>query len=512
MHVTEISRFATPIAIAIAATIITWPLRRRRLYSWTLVSIWLAVAAAILAEFATAADGGALSGLLRTADGRVAILIVVRDVLAVNALLQVADLVVWHTLLAAFGRHLVSRLLVNIGIIGALGVTAALSVSRTFDDPDLGGLLVTSTVLSAIIGLALQDMLANVAAGIALQIEAPFVQGDWVRMGENEGEVTQVNWRSLTLRTRENHSIVLPNGKVAAEIILNYSRPERAQGTDVYVGVGYQHPPEVVRRVLGEAAAGSAGVLDHPHPRVFVHAFDDSAITYRVRIWIDDFARLPAIQDGVRTRIWYGLDRSGLTIPFPIRTVRLAADAEREAEQRRDERDAAVLEALRPVPLFEPLGEDGLGKLADGARLERYSPGEAIVRQGADGETMYVVRSGRTRVEVMDQGGGTAVVAMRGPGEHFGEMTLLTGEARSASVFAEVQTEVVSLGRDAFAEVLLAEPTVAESLSDVLARRSAALGDSLAGIAKGAPAGRPLAALVLERIRSIFGLDDPPQG
>ena len=500
---------ATPIAAGLIATIAIWRLRHRRLHGWALTSIWLAVAAAIAPEVVPSSKE--LLAANSTTGGRPALLLVLRDVFAMNAVLQVADLVLWHTLIGTFGRHLVSRLLVNIGIVGALGATAAFSVSQYMSDANLGGLLITSTVVSAVIGLALQDVLSNVAAGIALQIESPFVRGDWVRMSDHEGEVTQINWRSLTLRTRENHHVVLTNSNVASGVIINFARPERAQAEDVYVGVAYWHPPEIVRSVLIQAAFGSAGVLNRPHPRAYVHKFDDSAVLYRVRFWVDNVAELPSIRDGVRTRIWYGLDRAGLTIPFPIRTVHMAHDAERREEKERSERHTAMFNALRPVELLAPLGEERLALLAEGAHLERFAPGESIVRQGADGETMYVVRSGRARVEVADDHGGTAVVARRGPGEYFGEMTLLTGEPRSASVLAELETEVVTLGRDAFAGILLAEPAVAETLSEVLTRRNMALGESLAEIESVADSGRPIAAVILDRIRSIFGLDEEPE-
>ena len=145
--------------------------------------------------------------------------------LAVHLATQLIDLVIWEGFLAHRRHIAVPRLLVDLFNFAALVATALLLLNRVFE-VDLSGLLVTSTVLSAVLGLALQDMLGNVIAGIALQLERPFEVGDWVKVSGQEGQVRQVNWRTLTLHTRDNHNIFLPNANAARQDITNFFAPD----------------------------------------------------------------------------------------------------------------------------------------------------------------------------------------------------------------------------------------------------------------------------------------------
>lgn len=485
-----------------------WPLRRLPTARQALVSVWLA-AVAVLAAAALLRFAPGAAAPLDEAPAALRATLALRDILLVNAALQLLDLLIWDGLLKRLGRRRpVTRLLVNLVIIGVL-VAASLLILDTYFAEAMRGILITSTVISAVIGLALQDVLSNAIAGVALHVERPFSLGDWVRVAGHEGEVVQLNWRTLTLRTRENHAVTITNGRVARDEIVNYARPERAQAVDLRVGVAYDHAPGDVRRVLRTAAAEAPEVLDLPAPRVFVESFSDFSIDYRVRVWVDDMARAPAVKDGVMMRIWYGLHRAGMGIPFPIRDVRLrevAPDAEARAAEARA---AEVAEALRGIELLAPLDDDQLSALAARSVRARYTAGEALVRQGEAGDSLFVVLRGRARVDVEGEQGRTATVARRGPGEVFGEMSLLTGEPRSASVIALEEMAVAILGHDAFSALLLAEPAIAEALAAQLEARAAESQEGLAeaeraALAAAARSGTGLAA----RIRSFFGLSE----
>ena len=162
-------------------------------------------------------------------------------VLGAYLLLQVGDHLVWERVLAP--RHIpVPRLLFDI-VNGLVLGGVALGLLKVLYSFNLTGLLVTSTVLSAILGLSLQEVLSSLMAGIALQIEGPLAPREWVRVGDKEGEVVQMNWRTITLRSRDGHNVVLPNSRVAREEIVNFSRPGPAVMLHATVGVAYAHPP-----------------------------------------------------------------------------------------------------------------------------------------------------------------------------------------------------------------------------------------------------------------------------
>lgn len=203
-------------------------------------------------------------------------------------------------------------------------IAALVTLRLTFPRLDVGPLLATSAVTSLVLGLALQPLLGNFFAGLVISIEKPFRINDWIRVGDQEGRVVAITWRTTHLRTRENDNLVIPNGKIADEKVLNYYYPHPMHMERVQVGVHYRTPPYRVRRALLDCVAGVPGALDKPTPDVFVLRFDDSAIVYELRVWVEDMAQAPRIASDLRARIWEEFQRAGIVIPFPIRTVELA--------------------------------------------------------------------------------------------------------------------------------------------------------------------------------------------
>jgi small-conductance mechanosensitive channel/CRP-like cAMP-binding protein len=423
--------------------------------------------------------------------------------LTVHVLLQIADHVVWERFLKP--RHIsVPRLLFDVFnalVLAGVAVTL-LKVLYSFN---LTGLLVTSTVLSAILGLSLQDVLSSVMAGIALQMEGPIAPRDWVRVGDKEGEVVQMNWRTITLRSRDGHNVVLPNARVAREDIVNYSRPGPSVMLHATVDVAYAHPPAEVKAVLEAAVSGAQGVSAAPPVEVLVSRFAESAVEYDLRFWTRDLARSPAVRDAALSRAWYALRRAGLAIPFPQREIALRQVPETRDDERLERRRAESFDALRNVETFRPLTDEQVSDLSRHARLERYTAGEALVRQGEAGRSLFVVRAGDVRVEKAD-GSSTRELARLGPGSFFGEMSLLTGEPRSASVVALGEVEVVVVEKDAFATLLHDDGHLARALSEALEERSREQA-RVAAPAADAIGQQAVTDGLLDRIQRFFGLE-----
>jgi small-conductance mechanosensitive channel len=203
-------------------------------------------------------------------------------------------------------------------------VTAFVTLRLTFPEFDVAPLIATSAVTSLVLGLALQPILGNFFAGLVISIEKPFRINDWIKVGEQEGRVVAITWRTTHLRTRENDNILIPNSKLADERVLNYYYPHPVHLERIRVPARYDDPPYRVRRVLLDCAAAVAGVLDKPAPEVFVLAFDASSISYELRIWIEDVAGAPRLASEVRARVWEEFRREGIVIPYPIQTVEIA--------------------------------------------------------------------------------------------------------------------------------------------------------------------------------------------
>ena len=203
-------------------------------------------------------------------------------------------------------------------------LTALVTLKIVYPKLEMTGLLATSAITSLVLGLALQPILSNFFAGIVISFEKPFRINDWIRVGEVEGRVEKITWRTTYIRTRENDNVVLPNSKIAEEQVINFYTPHPLHLERIHVGVHYRTPPYRVRRALLDCVAGVEGTLEKPTPEVYLLSFDDSSMTYELRVWIEDYANSPRIGSEIRGRIWEEFKRSGITIPFPIRTLELA--------------------------------------------------------------------------------------------------------------------------------------------------------------------------------------------
>lgn len=328
-----------------------------------------------------------------------------------------------------------------------------------------------------------------------------------MRIGDKEGEVVQMNWRTITLRSRDGHHVVLPNSRVAREDVLNFSRPGPAAMVHATVGVAYAHAPGDVKEVLRTAVAGADGVAAVPPAEVLVARFADSAVEYDLRFFARDWASVPQVRDAALSRAWYALRRAGFAIPFPQREVAVRNVPETREEERRERRRQEAFEALRSVPVFAPLSDAQVHGLARHARLERWAAGERLVRQGDDGGSLFALRSGEVRVVRTDGRGESQELARLSAGSFFGEMGLLTGDPRSASVVALSEVEVVVVEKEAFTPLLQEDGHLVRALSEALEARSRERARAYAVAAPESPAPATDSGAFLVRIQRFFGLE-----
>lgn len=341
-----------------------------------------------------------------------------------------------------------------------------------------GSLLTTSALLTAVIGLSLQDTLGNLVSGLALQMQRPFEVGDWIQFENDErqiGQVTEVNWRATTVLTNDLVEVIVPNGVLARAPIRNYTQPSPVSRRQVTVSASYLVPPKRVQDAILSALPGTPGVLADPAPWVQTKHFGDSGIEYTVWYFTNDFAARQRTEGAVRDRVWYALQRANINIPFPIRTVHMHHMSE-EKEQRDQERELERRDkVLRFVDFLSVLSPEKHRALAASTTRRLYAPGEVIVTQGEKTDQLFIIDKGSVVVEVATEPGKSRVVAKLGAGKFFGEMALMTGEPRSATVRAETECELLVVGHAAFHETLATTPGVVEKISDLLATRQAEL-------------------------------------
>ena len=331
-------------------------------------------------------------------------------------------------------------------------------------------LLTTSAVSAVVIGFALQDTLGNAFAGLAIQSERPFHVGHWIRVGEFEGCVAEVTWRATKLRTKTGNFVILPNNLVSKEAITNYSEPAVPTRLEVEVGASYVSPPNEVKAVMREAMAQAPCVLHSPPADVLIVAFADSAITYRARFWVLDYELDDEARDEVRAAIYYAFSRRGIEIPYPIQ-VQYDLDPPGPDE---GTKQAQREEALRTVDLFASLDDEQRRAIAAATRTRVYGDGEVIVRQGEAGHSMYIVCAGRISIVIEPE---RKVVASVEKGGYFGEMSLLTGEPRTATAVAQKDVVLLEIDAELFRRLAAESPHTIERIGVAAAARRGELDD-----------------------------------
>ena len=234
----------------------------------------------------------------------------------------------------------------------------------------------------------------------------------------------------------------------------------------VSINLDYSAPPNRAKSVLLHAVANAKGVCPEPKPQVFLKNFGDSGIEYEVRFWLEEYERYYEVCDAIRCNMWYGLRRHGIRIPYPIRTVQL----ERPARDKQLEVQAAARIMLRQQPLFRCLSDEELDALLPRGRVIHFGRDEKLIQQGDSGDSMFILVDGEATV-VVERSGAPTPVAFLKPGDCFGEMSLLTGEKRSATVIAQSDCEVVEVGKAVLARSLKENPELLAQLSELLARR-----------------------------------------
>lgn len=344
-------------------------------------------------------------------------------------------------------------------------VLALILLAATF----LSSQLVTTSAVSAVVlGFALQDTLGNAFAGLAIQSEKPFHVGQWVKVGDFEGRVAEVTWRATKLRTKAGNFAIVPNNIVAKEAIVNFSEPALPLRLEVEVGASYLVPPNKVKAAMMEAIRHSSRVLTAPAPDVLLVGFDASAITYRARFWIDDYGQDDPAKDEVRTAIYYSFQRHDIEIPWPLQVQYEREWVPPDVNKKVEEEE----QLLAGVDLFATLPPEIRNQIALAAPMAVYGSGETIVRQGEEGQSMFVVLSGTVSVVLQPS---REEVARIERGGYFGEMSLLTGEPRSATVIAVGDVVVVEIGADLFRRLATVHPEAIEKIGMAAVVRRAGL-------------------------------------
>jgi CRP-like cAMP-binding protein len=306
--------------------------------------------------------------------------------------------------------------------------------------------------------------------------------------------------------------VFIPNSKIVKNDVVvlgQRSGQPRQLRRWVYFNVDFRTSPSDVVDAVLEALRDVPieNVAVDPAPSCVLMDLGESTARYAVRYWLTNIAVDDPTDGEVRTRVFFALKRKGIPLALPAHALFMTEDTNKRRERHSAEAHARRLTALRSVEIFQPLDDAECERVADALVYAPFAKGERITRQGADAHWLYLVAQGRVAVRVAVDGDEREVAQM-GAGEVFGEMSLLTGEPRSASVFAQGDVECWRLDREVFSAVLQRRPEVAHEIAALLAERRVRLfevrGD-LDAAARDRRVEQEKSAL-LSRMRAFFGL------
>jgi small-conductance mechanosensitive channel len=401
-------------------------------------------------------------------------------------------------------------------VVGAAYVLACLWLMHRAG-VNLASIVATSAVATAVIGLSLQSTLGNVIGGLSLQADDSINEGDWIEMPDKvQGVVRQIRWRHTVVETRDWDTLLIPNNQLLTQTIKILGKridEPRQHRMWVYFQVDFRFSPTRVVQVVEDAlqSAPLANVANIPPPNVIcadlAKDFRDSVAVYAVRYWLTDLAKDDPTSSAVRERVYAALRRAEIPLAVPAATLFLNhEEPERDTEKRHRE-VKRVATALSQVSLFCNLSESELQQLADSVRVVTFSPHELITRQGAEANWLYVLTKGEVEVRITSGDRSRKVNALAAP-SYFGEMALVSGAPREATVVATTEVECIRVGRRDFQQLLDNRPEFAADIAAVIAERQVTLAATKEGLDTEAQSKRVEGERnrILTSVREFFGL------
>jgi small-conductance mechanosensitive channel len=352
-------------------------------------------------------------------------------------------------------------------LLVAVGAAIVLAVVW---EQNLGGLIAALGVGSIVLGLALQETLGNLMSGIALLFEKPFSIGDWISVGDDAGEVVEINWRSVQVRTRDRNLLIFPNSVLGRETIVNYARPSMLQTLRLSFGFSLEDPPNKVKAMLVGIAEEVEAVLADPPPRALMREVQEDRVRYEAFLFIDQPRLLPQIVDDFTTRVWYASRRAGLRLPLPA-AEEYQIDAPIRAPT---ETEVDIAAELQNAQGFEVLQAEAIAGLARQARVQTFGDGEILIRAGEIANDVYVIAAGQIRA-TLERDDEVIVETFFGRGEAVGIVSLTRRDASDLDCRAAGDVTVLRFAIEDIAALVRGSSALAHQIAKILEVRRAAL-------------------------------------
>lgn len=377
-------------------------------------------------------------------------------------------------------------------------------------------LFATSAVLTAVVAISMQDTLGNLLGGLALQMDNSLEIGDWIQMGDVAGRVSDIQWRYTAIVTRNGERVVIPNShlmKNRYSVICNKRQSVPLQRRAISFNVDLSVPPaRVTTAVLQDVQTARINNLSMtPLPQCLLMDFGPGFARYQLRYWLMDPGPDELTDSDVRHHLLAALQREGIRLAVSDQTIHLVQEGEAHREEVRARELNRRLQAISRIDLFARLSEAEQHELASRLVNAPFAAGDVVTRQGAIAHWLYIIVSGEAEAWWQPPDGGPQrLLERRGPGSVFGELGLMTGAPRRATVIAVSDVEAYRLDKAGFEHIIRARPEIAEGITGILQQRMAHFQALEEGHASGQVGNRTTppsdVAALGRKIREFFGL------
>jgi CRP-like cAMP-binding protein/small-conductance mechanosensitive channel len=363
------------------------------------------------------------------------------------------------------------------------------------------GIFATSAVAAAVVGLALQDMLGNIASGIALELEGGIRAGDFIRCGDISGWVEHVRLRHTAVNTVDGDIVILPNSQLTRSPVTICPPNHRKF---IPFAMPYADNPQQLIDAVEFALRHSPlpDVSTDPAPQCIILELTPNHIQYAAVVWLAQPGRDELAISSVLTRLYFALERAGMPAAEISHLLEMKAIG--------GSKSGALnpVDVLRRTPILRLLHDADLFELASHLHHLSFAPGEHIIRQGDPGDSMYFIVSGQVNIFFRSLDGVDRLVSTMEPGDFFGEASLLTGESRTAGAVAESRVDCYRLDKAGLQDMVGRLPDLAEDMSVVMAHRQIELTTVRESLDRETARLREAEdqAQILSRIRRFFGI------
>ncbi|MEM6399337.1 MAG: mechanosensitive ion channel domain-containing protein [Cyanobacteria bacterium P01_D01_bin.116] len=392
---------------------------------------------------------------------------------------------------------------------------------------DLSSLTVLAGVLGIGVGFGLQNLASNFISGITILFEQPLKVGDLVEVNDLLGIVEKISIRSTVVRTLDNVFVIVPNQSFIENNIVNWSYRDQKCRVHVPVGVAYGTDTTLVTEALLAAARKHPRVLSNPSPKVWFKEFGDSSLNFELLVWVSDPPGIPQLKSDLNFSIEIELNLRNINIPFPQRDLHikniqdiiplfqgannlkvsddigLKVDSQAKTSQNSESKSSvnkSLRDLLRQISYFQKCTPRQIRELIEQGYRQILPPGQIICHEGDPGNSFYVILSGS--VEIYSEKLGKHIVN-RHAGEFIGEMALLMGTPRSASIRTNEQTTLFLVDHINLQKLLSNHPQLADQISTELAARSESLA-SMGILPEKIDSQQSVFRWIRERINTLF--------